>query len=707
MEGGDDSLAALQAALPSVGLQLRRDGEIWLIQKGPLVRDQPAPAATPVSLLAPENVIVTGSRHQFPEDAGTASSRRLAVGDLAATPNLASDPMRAMSRLPGISSVGISAKPRIRGGLQDELLILQDGVELLEPFHLADYHSAYSTLDYYTVEHVDFYTGGFPSRYGNRMSGVMDISNDWAENDYNTNLGISSFSNFIHTRGNFTDRPEATWVASYRRGDLSDLTDYIDSRAGDPEYQDAALRVGLSPGEHSRLTAGLVYSEDDIRFGDIGENAASQIDRWYGWAQFELAFSEYLQTRVSLSGSDFERKKTLANAEIEDDPEDPGSFVNYQQSVKRLTLRADARWLRGPVLHEFGWQLEANSADYDNVGRLDRGELAEIIGTRRFETRDIHLEPDGWSGGAYWAAEWPLGQRWLVQPGVRWDWQGYYLGSGVDHQISPRLGIACDLDEQTRLRLSAGRFYQPEGIHELQALDGITRFYRPQRSDQVIAGVEMARADWRMIIEGYYKRYRDTKGRFENIFNPFVLLPEMEPDRLGLHPDQARAYGLDMDLALAVTPGVTATLRYSYMRAEDRLQGAWTERRWSQRHTANASLLWQKDSFSVGFALMWHSGWRSTLLPEFIAFDGPIDVLDFLNNRELRDHVAIDVSARYAWNLPKARLELYADVSNITDRDNVAGVDFDEAEVEDGYTLTRDSETLLGLVPSVGITLSF
>ena len=82
-------------------------------------------------------------------------------------------------------------------------------------------------------------------------------------------------------------------------------------------------------------------------------------------------------------------------------------------------------------------------------------------------------------------------------------------------------------------------------------------------------------------------------------------------------------------------------------------------------------------------------------------------MLDYLNNRELREHFSIDISARYAWDLPRARLEIYADISNITDRSNQAGVDFDEEEVDGGYVLEPDRETLLDLVPSVGITLSF
>jgi len=61
--------------------------------------------------------------------------------------------------------------------------------------------------------------------------------------------------------------------------------------------------------------------------------------------------------------------------------------------------------------------------------------------------------------------------------------------------------------------------------------------------------------------EVYYKRYGKQKGRFENMFNPFVLLPEMEPDRVGLNPEHAEASGLDLNSVWRITAPLSANLR--------------------------------------------------------------------------------------------------------------------------------------------------
>lgn len=136
---------------------------------------------------------------------------------------------------------------------------------------------------------------------------------------------------------------------------------------------------------------------------------------------------------------------------------------------------------------EFGWQAEYSAGDYRNISLIDRGELADILGNPRLVARDISPQPDGLSGGTYLQAQWRMTPRLTVQPSLRWDFQDYYLEQDTRYQVSPRLGLAYDINDSARGRLSLGRFYQPESIQELQALDGLTSFFKPQHSDQVVA----------------------------------------------------------------------------------------------------------------------------------------------------------------------------------------------------------------------------
>jgi hypothetical protein len=93
--------------------------------------------------------------------------------DIESVPQLGEDVFRAVNRLPGLSSGDYNAHFSIRGGRHDETLILLDGLELYEPYHLKDFNEgAISIVDAETIEGVQLMTGGFPSQYGNKRSGI-------------------------------------------------------------------------------------------------------------------------------------------------------------------------------------------------------------------------------------------------------------------------------------------------------------------------------------------------------------------------------------------------------------------------------------------------------------------------------------------------------------------------------------------------------
>ncbi|MEJ2087879.1 MAG: TonB-dependent receptor plug domain-containing protein, partial [Gammaproteobacteria bacterium] len=121
-----------------------------------------------------EEVVVVSSRYALEQTSGS-SVHTLTAHDLNTTPEFGDDALRASNHLPGMATIGLSARPYIRGGLQDETLVLFNDLELLEPFHLKDFQSVFSGFNPSLVKSIDVYTGGFPARYGDRMSGVMDI----------------------------------------------------------------------------------------------------------------------------------------------------------------------------------------------------------------------------------------------------------------------------------------------------------------------------------------------------------------------------------------------------------------------------------------------------------------------------------------------------------------------------------------------------
>jgi outer membrane receptor protein involved in Fe transport len=356
---------------------------------------------------------------------------------------------------------------------------------------------------------------------------------------------------------------------------------------------------------------------------------------------------------------------------------------------------------------EFGGRYTHQRGRYDYVGSIQRGELADFLGTDLNETRAYQLRPEGGSGGLFATLRVQAAEPLVVEAGLRWDFQDY-TGS-FDGQVSPRLSVRYDIGEDTELRFSAGRFFQPEGIHELQVGDGITEYQSVQHADHYIAAWHQRFADsgWSMRMELFSKRFRDPKARYENLFNPLVLLPELAADRVRIAPSQARARGFETTLRYERPEHLLAWLTYSKTDAEERINGTWQPRAWDQGDTVSAGLNWQLGQWTIGATLLWHEGWRTTRLPAEAA-DG--EVLPVQRNAaRLRDYMSLDLQISREWQWSTQSLTAFLEITNLLNRRNVGGIEYDVEEDEETglYVITSEPEELLPLVPSIGIRWQF
>lgn len=84
------------------------------------------------------------------------------------------DVLKFFQMQPGVQRCGDgNVSLFIRGGASSQNLFLIDGVTLYNPEHFKGYVSAINPI---AVSDVLFYKGGFPSKYSNRLSGIIDIS---------------------------------------------------------------------------------------------------------------------------------------------------------------------------------------------------------------------------------------------------------------------------------------------------------------------------------------------------------------------------------------------------------------------------------------------------------------------------------------------------------------------------------------------------
>ena len=109
-------------------------------------------------------------------DAAQMSSHVLPVEQIENLPVILGEPdlQKVLQLLPGIQS-GIEASSglHVRGGQADQNLVMLDGIPLYNTSHVFGFLSVFHPA---TIKNVEIIKGGFPARYGGRISSVVNYT---------------------------------------------------------------------------------------------------------------------------------------------------------------------------------------------------------------------------------------------------------------------------------------------------------------------------------------------------------------------------------------------------------------------------------------------------------------------------------------------------------------------------------------------------
>lgn len=140
-----------------------------------------------------ETIAVSASRYEILRELSS-SQFVLDQRSIQNMPDVGEDPIRITQRLPGAAASGASARTHFRGGEESEIGIMLNGHPLFDPFHVRDYQSIFSAIDSRAIEGVEVYTGGFPVRFGDLMSGLVLMESLESLSPRHTEVGVSIFN---------------------------------------------------------------------------------------------------------------------------------------------------------------------------------------------------------------------------------------------------------------------------------------------------------------------------------------------------------------------------------------------------------------------------------------------------------------------------------------------------------------------------------
>jgi len=149
-----------------------------------------------------QEVVITASSQETGVRGTQMSAINIPIEQIKAIPSLfgENDLIKALQLLPGVQggTEGFTGF-YVRGGGPDENLFLLDGVPLYDISHLGGFFSVFNTD---AIKNVTLYKGGFPARFGSRLSSVLDVRmNDGNNKKLHGNIGIGLLSSKLNLEG--------------------------------------------------------------------------------------------------------------------------------------------------------------------------------------------------------------------------------------------------------------------------------------------------------------------------------------------------------------------------------------------------------------------------------------------------------------------------------------------------------------------------
>jgi hypothetical protein len=648
-----------------------------------------------------EQVTVVASRFSYQDT--TTNPFVLDQASIIAQPKIGEDALQAVARLPGMAFSGVSGKPNVRGGESGETLVLLDGMPIREAFHLPDYNSAFSVLDENLVMGLTTYTGPLPARFGNRLSAVMELESVAADSPARRALALSSFNARVRIGSTAGEEQRLSWLASGRVGTLGKWLSKATPDLGQPSSKDVFLKTEyrLPNGGQLRAQALLTSSVFDFLDAETGETAALESDTAYTWltARKELAENVSVGALLGHSWINSRRSGVLTGGLT------PHGAVQDDRAARIFDAQVYGDWQFSERHRlEGGIALASSRGKYRYASDVEYVPAAALFAVPPRQTRNSNARAERDIVGLHLQDRWQVAKNWYVEAGARLD-RDLAAADVRGSYFSPRLAVRWNIGPLTTLRASWGRAFQAAEAYELRVEDNELSLPAAQRIDQRVLSLEHLLTNGLTLrIEGFERRIPNPRTRYENIFDPLRLLPELSADRIAISPDSSRMRGLEASAQWEKGPW-SLWGAYTWSEAIDNIDGEQVLRDWDQRSTLSTALSWRSGPWSIALQSAYRSGRPTT---PFLSEALESAVLGVRNSARFAAHMSVDARVSRRFQMGPGTLIAFAQVTNLFDRANRCCLELDLPD-ETSNPLALEIQPLRSypLVPALGVSYEF
>lgn len=598
------------------------------------------------STLELDGLIVEGN------DTRGAGVFELTPEDLDAIPAPMKDALRALRVVPGVVvNNELSNQYSVRGGGFNENLLYINGFEILLPLRpRTGEQEGLSLINPDLTRNLTFYTGGFSTRYGGKLSSAVDaqyVKPQHTAAPLHARANLSLLDLGVSAHGS-SMQGRLGWLLGVRKAQARRFFQTQELKGEyQPNYTDIQGYLGytIRPGHELELL--VMDSSNEFRldpngrktfFGTLSQNEAlspsniqslwirfdadnEELDaystqfwgfrttnRWTPNVRLEHDVSIYKTTeseKLDLSGTAILFKVDLGseNPENEDDLIPTGSsrqedFADNQ--IDYSMISASGRWFLSTRSHAVEAGYAVRGLDFTDqlseksvvVGRSTSGEVVRIVADSLNDHAKFDAHQLGFHAEDVWDVLEGAPGKLLVTTGVRSD----YFSFTEEWTVSPRISFSYQKSPVSTFFGSLGLYHQAPSYRELRGkpeigetiLGALNTSLSSQRLTQVVLGGEFFLPSRRFYVRGesYVKQISNLISY--DIENVRVLYSG-ENDARGL------MYGIDLQLRGELVPGMESWINYSYLNATETFKSAYltphnqgrVSRPTDQRHTVS------------------------------------------------------------------------------------------------------------------------
>ncbi|MEZ4849154.1 MAG: TonB-dependent receptor [Bacteroidia bacterium] len=509
---------------------------------------------SPINRQLDEVLIVGANEDQMMKASTGISKISVSPAQLVSIPSLGEkDIFRSLQLLPGVSGSNESSSGLyVRGGTPDQNLVLFDGFTVYHVDHLFGFFSAFNSN---AIKDVQLYKGGFESKYGGRLSSVVDITGKDGNSEHvNLGAGISLLSANAFAEIPFAKGKGTILVAgrrSFQSGFYNNLLEFSDGDSDTGTGDDNTTTTQPGPPGGFR---GFASVEPESWFYDLNAKATYRTEKdIYSFSFYNgkdhLDNSRYADENTFRGGPFGGGNTENTNFSFSQDIIDNSNWGNTGASLKwsrkwnnklyssllasgsnyfsyrdrgvQLTIERDStteerntgtiednNLLDYSLKWDWEWQLAPNHKM--SFGSFGSAFDIQYDFTQNDTTTILSRNDQGLLTGTYLQIQSGFWEKLMVTPGIRIN----YFGETGKLYYEPRLQAQWFPHKNLKIKAAAGRYYQfANRIIREDISQGSRDFWILSDgnsvpvgvSDHLIVGMGYETPNYLFDVEAYYK----------------------------------------------------------------------------------------------------------------------------------------------------------------------------------------------------------